>query len=41
MNAELQPARMSRLATLKRAIDQGTARQVQRIVKSLQPAEIA
>jgi len=41
MNAELQPARMSRLATLKRALDQGTARQVQRLVNSLQPAEIA
>ena len=32
---------MSRLATLKRALDQGTARQVQRLVNSLQPAEIA
>ena len=41
MNAELHPARMSRLATLKRALDQGTARQVQRLVNSLQPAEIA
>ena len=41
MNAELHPVRMSRLATLKRALDQGTARQVQRLVNSLQPAEIA
>ncbi|MFO1394391.1 MAG: magnesium transporter [Steroidobacteraceae bacterium] len=41
MNAELQPARMSRLATLKRALDQGTGRQVQRVVNSLHPAEIA
>ncbi len=33
--------RMSRLATLKRALEQGTGRQVQRLVNSLHPAEVA
>jgi magnesium transporter len=32
---------MSRLATLKRALEQGTGRQVQRLVNSLHPAEVA
>lgn len=41
MNAELHPARTSRLATLKRALEQGTGRQVQRLVNSLHPAEVA
>jgi magnesium transporter len=41
MNAELHPIRMSRLATLKRALEQGTGRQVQRLVNSLHPAEVA
>jgi magnesium transporter len=41
MNAELHPVKMSRLATLKKALDQGTGRQVQRLVNSLHPAEIA
>ncbi|HQR23737.1 MAG TPA: magnesium transporter [Steroidobacteraceae bacterium] len=41
MNAELHPMRMSRLATLKRALEQGTGRQVQRLVNSLHPAEVA
>jgi magnesium transporter len=41
MNAEHRPARISRLATLKRALDQGTGRQVHRLVNSMHPAEVA
>jgi magnesium transporter len=41
MNAELHPAKMSKLATLQRALDQGTGRQVHRLVNSMHPAEVA
>jgi magnesium transporter len=41
MNAQLRPEKLSRLATLKRALDEGTTRQVHRLVNSLHPAEIA
>jgi magnesium transporter len=41
MNAELKPARPSRLEVLKRALDEGTMRQVHRVVNSLHPAEVA
>jgi len=33
--------KMSRLATLQRALDQGTGRQVHRLVNSMHPAEVA
>jgi magnesium transporter len=42
MNAELHPTRrMSRLEVLTRALDQGTMRQVHRLVNSMHPAEVA
>jgi len=41
MNAELRPAKMSRLETLRRALEQGTGRQVHRLVNSMHPAEVA
>src|SRR5512134_447239 len=41
MNAELQHRRPSHLEALKRALDQGTMRQVHRHVNSMHPAEIA
>ncbi|MDH5227040.1 MAG: magnesium transporter [Gammaproteobacteria bacterium] len=41
MNAELKPARPSRLEVLKRALDEGTMRQVHRVVNSMHPAEVA
>jgi magnesium transporter len=41
MNAELKPARLSRLEVLKRALDEGTMRQVHRVVNSMHPAEVA
>ena len=41
MNAELQHRRPSRLEALKRALDQGTMRQVHRLVNSMHPAEVA
>jgi len=41
MNAELKPARLSRLETLRRALEQGTGRQVHRLVNSMHPAEVA
>jgi magnesium transporter len=41
MTTEHAPARMTRLAALRRALDQGTVRQVHRLVNSMHPAEIA
>ncbi len=41
MNAEGQPAKLSRLEALRRALDQGAGRQVHRLVNSLHPAEVA
>ncbi len=42
MSAELQPLRPpTRLEALKRALDEGTMRQVHRLVNSLHPAEVA
>jgi magnesium transporter len=41
MDAATQPAKLSRLAALRRALDQGTMRQVHRLVNSLHPAEVA
>jgi len=41
MNAELRPAKLSRLETLRRALEQGTGRQVHRLVNSMHPAEVA
>jgi magnesium transporter len=42
MNAELQPPRTpTRLEALKRALDEGTMRQVHRLVNSMHPAEVA
>jgi magnesium transporter len=41
MNAELKLARPSRLEVLKRALDEGTMRQVHRVVNSMHPAEVA
>jgi len=41
MNAELQHRRPSHLEALKRALDQGTMRQVHRLVNSMHPAEVA
>jgi magnesium transporter len=41
VNAELHHRRPSHLEALKRALDQGTMRQVHRLVNSMHPAEIA
>jgi magnesium transporter len=41
MNAEIQTRRPTRLEALKRALDQGTMRQVHRLVNSMHPAEVA
>jgi magnesium transporter len=41
MEAEAEIDKPSRLETLKRALDQGTARQVHRLVNSMHPAEVA
>jgi magnesium transporter len=41
MNAESKFARPSRLEVLKRALDEGTMRQVHRVVNSMHPAEVA
>ncbi len=41
MNAEFKVARPSRLEVLKRALDEGTMRQVHRVVNSMHPAEVA
>jgi magnesium transporter len=41
MNAELRPAKTSRLETLRRALEQGAGRQVHRLVNSMHPAEVA
>ena len=42
MNAEIQTTRRpTRLEALKRALDQGTMRQVHRLVNSMHPAEVA
>jgi magnesium transporter len=41
MNAELRPAKVSRLETLRRAMEQGAGRQVHRLVNSMHPAEVA
>lgn len=41
MNAELKPAKLSRLATLRLALEQGAGRQVHRLVNSMHPAEVA
>ena len=41
MNAEYQPAKLSRLEALRLALDQGAGRQVHRLVNSLHPAEVA
>jgi magnesium transporter len=41
MNAEPRVARPSRLEVLKRALDEGTMRQVHRVVNSMHPAEVA
>jgi magnesium transporter len=41
MDPETQPARMTRLESLRRALDQGTVRQVSRLVNTMHPAEVA
>jgi magnesium transporter len=41
MNAEFKVASPSRLEVLKRALDEGTMRQVHRVVNSMHPAEVA
>jgi magnesium transporter len=41
MNAESRPAKLSRLATLRLALEQGAGRQVHRLVNSMHPAEVA
>jgi magnesium transporter len=41
MNAELHTPKMSRLETLRQALGQGAGRQVNRLVNSMHPAEIA
>ncbi|MGB5104471.1 MAG: magnesium transporter [Steroidobacteraceae bacterium] len=41
MNAESKPAKLSRLATLSLALEQGAGRQVHRLVNSMHPAEVA
>ena len=41
MNAGLHPRKLSHLEALTRALDQGTMRQVHRLVNSMHPAEVA
>lgn len=41
MDADFPPAKPSRLEALRRALDQGTGRQVHRLVNSMHPAEVA
>ena len=41
MEAETHPTRMTRLESLRRALDQGTVRQVSRLVNTMHPAEVA
>jgi magnesium transporter len=41
MESERTPARLTRLESLRRALDQGAARQVGRLVNTMHPAEIA
>ena len=41
MNAELHPRKLSHLEALTRTLDQGTMRQVHRLVNSMHPAEVA
>ena len=41
MNAELHQRKLSHLEALTRALDQGTMRQVHRLVNSMHPAEVA
>jgi magnesium transporter len=41
MEPEPHPTRMTRLESLRRALDQGTVRQVGRLVNSMHPAEVA
>jgi magnesium transporter len=41
MNAQTEIRRPTRLEALKRALDQGTMRQVHRLVNSMHPAEVA
>ena len=41
MNAEPRAAKLSRLATLRLALEQGAGRQVHRLVNSMHPAEVA
>jgi magnesium transporter len=41
MEAEQPPARLTRLESLRRALDQGTMRQVGRLVNTMHPAEVA
>jgi magnesium transporter len=41
MNAELHPRKLSHLEALTRALDQGTMRQVHRLLNSMHPAEVA
>jgi magnesium transporter len=41
MDPETHPTRMTRLESLRRALDQGTVRQVSRLVNTMHPAEVA
>jgi magnesium transporter len=41
MEPETHPTRMTRLESLRRALDQGTVRQVSRLVNTMHPAEVA
>jgi magnesium transporter len=41
VESERPPVRLTRLESLRRALDQGTARQVSRLVNTMHPAEIA
>jgi magnesium transporter len=41
MEPETQPTRMTRLESLRRALDQGTVRHVSRLVNTMHPAEVA
>jgi magnesium transporter len=41
MDSEQHPTRMTRLESLRRALDQGTVRQVGRLVNTMHPAEVA
>ncbi len=41
MEPETHPPRMTRLESLRRALDQGTVRQVGRLVNTMHPAEVA